>query len=420
VRRAALPLVLLAAGWALALWVGPWSDERVNDLFVYRSFAEPVLAGELPYRDVAFEYPPLAAPAIALPGVAGTGEDAFRWAFALWTLAAAMAVVLLCGALACATGGDARRAMLAAALMPLLCGALLRTHFDLFPVALLLTGLLLLCRDRPRAGLAVLGLGAMTKLFPLVAVPVALTWLVARGQRREAWQGALACAATIAVIAAAAVTVSPDGALDAVSYHLDRPVQVESSPALVLLGLDAVGAGEAKSVSSYRSDGLEHPAGDAVTSVFLTALVALVILLCVGAAGRRRAREGRRAGEAAADRGSRRLVIAGLAACAAFALCGKVLSPQFVIWVLPLGALAFAWRMHALAAAVALAALLTQVEFPAHYFDVVAREPLAIGLVAVRNLALAAVIALSVRQLQPRRQEDLLDPRRPAVAVRLD
>jgi hypothetical protein len=411
VRRAALPLVLLAAGWALTLWVAPWSDERVNDLFVYHSFAEPVLAGELPYRDVAFEYPPLAAPAIALPGVAGTGEDPFRWAFALWTLAAAMAVVILCGALARATGGEARRAMLAAALMPLLCGALLRTHFDLFPVALLLAGLLLLCHHRPRAGLAVLGLGAMTKLFPLVAVPVALAWLVARGQRRAAWQGALACAATIAVVAGAAATVSPDGALGAVRYHLDRPVQIESSPALVLLGLDAVDAGEAKSVSSHRSDGLEHPAGEAVTSVFLTALVALVALLCVGAAGGSRARQGS---------GSRRLVIAGLAACAAFALCGKVLSPQFVIWVLPLGALAFAWRMHALAAAVALAALLTQAEFPAHYFDVVAREPLAIGLVGVRNLALAAVIALSVRELQPRRQQDLLDRGRPALAVRLD
>jgi hypothetical protein len=408
-KRAALPLVLLAAGWALTLWVAPWSDERVNDLFVYRSFAEPVLAGELPYRDVAFEYPPLAAPAIAVPGVAGTGEDAFRWAFALWTLAAAAAGVLLCGALARASGGDARRAMLAAALMPLLCGALLRTHFDLFPVALLLAGLLLLCRDRPRSGLAVLGLGAMTKLFPLMAVPVALAWLVARGQRREAWQGALACAATIVVVAAAAVTVSPDGALDAVRYHLDRPVQIESSPALVLLGLDALGAGDARSVSSHRSDGLEHPAADVVTSLFLTALAALVALLCAAVAMPPRRLRGRRP-----------LVIASLAACAAFALCGKVLSPQFVIWVLPLGALAFAWRMHALAAAVALAALLTQVEFPAHYFDVVAREPLAIGLVALRNLALAAVVALSVRELQARRQQDLLDRRRPALAVSLD
>ena len=291
-RAAAAALVLLAAGWALTLWVPPWNDESVNDLFVYRSFAAPVLDGGLPYRDVAFEYPPLAVPAIALPGLAGTGEDAFRWAFALWMLAAAAAVVLLCGALARAgvaqpdrTPGASARAMLAVAATPLLCGALLRTHFDLFPVALLLAGLLLLCRERPRAGLAVLGVGAMTKVFPLVAVPVALAWLLARGRRRDAWQGALACAAVMAVITGTALVTSPDGALDAVRYHLDRPVQVESSPALVLLGLDAIGAGEARSVSAFRSDGLLHPASDVVTSLFLTALVALVALLCALAAG---------------------------------------------------------------------------------------------------------------------------------------
>ena len=415
-RRAALLAIgVLIAGWALTLWVAPWSDERVNDLFVYRTFAEPVLSGGLPYRDVAFEYPPLAAPAIALPGLAGTGEETFRWAFALWTLAAAIAVVLLCGALAGAGGigrrrggaSPARRAKFAAALMPLFCGALLRTHLDLFPVALLLAGLLLLARERPRAGLAVLGLGAATKLFPLVAVPVALAWLVARGRGREAWQGALACAAVIGTVAGAAIAISPDGALDAVRYHLDRPVQVESSPALVVLGLDAVGAGEAESVSSHRSDGLLHPAADAIASLFLTVLVAFVALLCALVA---RARSG-----------PRELVIAALAACAAFALFGKVLSPQFVIWVLPLGALAFAWRMNALAAAVALAAVLTQIEFPAHYFDVVARDPAAIALVAARNLVLAAVVALAVRELLPRRrQQELLDARGAAVAVSVD
>jgi hypothetical protein len=427
--RAALPaLGLLLAGWALTLWVAPWSDERVNDLFVYRSFAEPFLSGVLPYRDIAFEYPPLAAPLIGLPGAFGTGEESFRWAYALWTLAGAAAVVVLCGALARATGGDARRAMLAAALMPLLCGALLRTHFDLFPVALLLAGLLLLCRERPRAGLAVLGLGAMTKAFPLIAAPIALAWLAAR-RPRAAWQAALACLAVLALAGGAAVAASPDGALDAVRYHLDRPVQVESSPALVLLGLDGAGLGEATSVSSHRSDGLLHPAADALTSLFAAALVALVALLCVraGAAGRPEAgrpEAGRpEAGRPEAGRGDadgRVLVLAALAAVAGFAVLGKVFSPQFVIWVLPLGALAFAWRMHGLAAAVALVALLTQVEFPAHYFDVVTREPLAVALVAVRNLALAAVIVLAVRELQPRRQQQLLDGGRPALAVRLD
>jgi hypothetical protein len=402
-RDALAALLLLAAGWALTLWVAPWSDDRLSDLFVYRSVAVPLVDGALPYRDVPFEYPPLAVPLIELPGLLGTGEEEFRWTFALWTLGAGAAVVLLCGVLARATGGDPRRAMLAAALMPLLCGALLRTRFDLFPLALLLAGLALLCHDRPRAGLAVLGLGTMTKLFPLVAVPVALVWLVARGRRRDAWQGALACALTVAVIGLIAFAVSPGGTTDAVRYHLDRPVQLESTPAMVLLGLDAVGAGETVSIWSHRSNGLRHDASGVLAAVFAVALIGLVALLA--------ARVGRT---------PRGLVVASLAGALGFAVFGKVLSPQFVIWALPLGALAFAWGRYALAAAVALAAVLTQIEFPAHYIDVVEREPLALGLVALRNVVLLVALVLAVRELQPRRQEQLFDRRRAPLAVRLD
>jgi hypothetical protein len=406
VRRDALAaLGLLVLGWAMTLWVAPWSDERVNDLFVYRIFAEPVLAGGLPYRDVFFEYPPLAAPAIALPGLAGTAEETFRLAFAAWTLVLAGAVVLLCGALAALTGGDRRRALFAAALAPLACGALLRTHFDLAPVVLVLAALWLVCADRPRAGLALLGIGALVKGFPLVAIPVVLAWLLGRGRRREAVQGALVCLAVLVAGAGMALAVAPDGALDAVRYHLERPVQLESPAAMGLLGLDAIGAGEAVSVSSHRSDGLLHPLDDEVSALVALALVAVLAVL---------------AGLAARHGDRRRLVLASLAAVTAFAALGKVLSPQFVIWVLPLGALAFAWRLHALALAVLAAAVLTQVEFPAHYFDVVAREPLAIALVALRDLVLLAVLALSIRALRRERHEQLLDARRAALAVRLD
>jgi Glycosyltransferase family 87 len=402
-RRAAL--ALLVAGWALTLWVEPWSDERVNDLFVYRSYAEPVLAGALPYRDAFSEYPPLASPVIVLPGLVGTGAEAFRLTFASWTLLLAMAVVLLCGALAARTGGDRRRALVAAALAPLLCGALLRTHFDLAPVALTLAALWLLCTARPRAGMAVLGIGAMTKFFPLIIAPVALAWLVGRGRRREAWQGALALLAVLAAVGGAAVAASPEGAFDALRYHVERPVQVESTPALALVALDEVGLGDALSVASHRSDGLVHEADGLVSGAMLAVLAGVVALLAVCAARRPDPRS---------------LVLASLATVTAFAVLGKVLSPQFVIWILPLGVLAFAWRMYALGAAVAAAAVLTQLEFPARYFDLVAREPLPLALVTLRNAVLLAALVLAVRALQPRAEEQLLDRGRTALAVRLD
>ena len=402
-KRSPLALLLLAAGWAASLWLAPWSDEQVNDLFVYRVFTEPVLDGGLPYRDVFLEYPPLAAPAIAVPGLVGTGEEVFRAAFAGWTFLLAAAVVLLCGALAVRTGGDARRALLAAALMPLLCGALVRTHFDLAPVALLLGALLLLAGGRPRSGMGVLGLAAMTKGFPLVAAPVALAWLASRVDRRTVLQSAAALLAALALPAAAAVAMSPSGALDAVTYHVDRPVQVESLPASGLLLLDELGAGDAESVKSHRSDGLEHPAADASTLLSLAVMLSLVFLVTARASG-----------------GSRQLVLASLAAVAAFAALGKVLSPQYMLWLVPLGALAFAWRLHALAAATAAAAVLTQIEFPARYFDLVDREPFPVAVIAGRNLVLLAVVLLALRALGSARQQQLLERDRPPARVALD
>jgi Glycosyltransferase family 87 len=387
-RRAALPaLLLLAAGFAATLWLDPWADQRVNDLFVYRSFAEPVLDGALPYRDAFFEYPPLAAPAILVPALAGTGEEAYRLGFAGWAFALAAVVVLLTGALAASTGGDRRRAMLAMAAAPLLCGALIRTHFDLAPVVLTLAALVMLVRDRPRAGLALLGAGAMTKGFPLVAVPVALAWLAGRGERRAALEGAAALLLVIAALAGVAVVLSADGAADAVRYHLERPVQVESVPAMTLNALDGVGLGEVRSVASHRADGLEHPAAGAVTALVLAAMLGVVALLSVAAY---RQPDGRA------------LVLAALAAVAAFAALGKVLSPQFLLWILPLGALAFAWRLHALAAGVAAATLLTFAEFPSRYFDLVAREPLPLVLVTVRDAVLLGTIALAIAALSRR------------------
>lgn len=396
-------LLMLAAGWAATLWVAPFSDDRVNDLFVYREFAGPVLAGELPYRDVFSEYPPLAAPAIALPGVLGTEQEAFRAVFAGWTLLLAGLTVLLCGALAARTGGSRARALFAAAAMPLLLGALVRTHFDLAPVALLLAALVLLLDGRPRSGMAVLGVAAMTKGFPIVAAAPALAWVAARYGGRTVRQAVAALLAALVIPALLALAISPSGTLEAVQYQLERPVQLESAPATGVLFLDALGAGEAQSVQSHRSDGLEHPAAGALAAFGLLAMLAALAVVVA------RSRNGPRA-----------LVLGALTAVLAFAVLGKVLSPQYLLWLVPLAALAFAWRLHSLAAALAAASVLTQLEFPARYFDLVGREPVAVALVALRNIALLTALALALCELVRGRQQHLLDGERPSVGVAVD
>jgi uncharacterized membrane protein len=383
-RDAALALGVLAAAWAATLWLSPFSSDAINDLYVYRRFAESVLLGALPYRDILLEYPPLAAPAILLPGLFGTSEGVFEAVFAGWTLLLAAAGLLLTGALAARTGGSRRVALFAVAIAPLLCGAMVRTHFDLAPVVLLLGALVALCSERARLGAILLAAGALTKGFPLFAAAPVLAWMAARYSRREALETAGVIALVLAIGCGLALAASPSGALESLRFQTDRPVQVESSPASVLFLLDRAGVGDAASVDTNRSDGLEHPASGVLTFAFLAAF-ALVLALLARAAYRRPT--------------PRSLVLAALATAPAFAALGKVLSPQYMIWIVPLAALALAWREYALAIAAAAAVLLTQIEFPARYFDVVAREPGALALVGGRNLVLLGVLVLSLLAL---------------------
>jgi hypothetical protein len=199
-----------------------------------------------------------------------------------------------------------------------------------------------------------------------------------------ALRSAAALAAVMAALAGVAVGISPSGALDAIRYQTDRPVQVESLPALGTRLVDALGGARAVPVSSYRSDGLEHPAGDGLAAAFAALGAVAVALLCVGAARRR---------------DPRALVLGSLGAVAAFATFGKVLSPQYLVWVLPLGALALAWRRWWLAAAVGAATVLTFVEFPGRYFDLVAGRSFPLTVVVLRDLVLVAVVALAVREV---------------------
>jgi hypothetical protein len=77
----------------------------------------------------------------------------------------------------------------------------------------------------------------------------------------------------------------------------------------------------------------------------------------------------------------------------AFVALGKVLSPQYVIWLAPFAALCWARGERLAGALIAAAVALTQVEFPRHYLDLVTGETWVVVVVALRNAALLAALA---------------------------
>jgi hypothetical protein len=375
------PAVALAVVWGIALFNGPTADVHITDVNVYRGYADALDAGHEPYSGFAFEYPPLALVPMWLAGLTDGGSYAsYDVTFAIVMLLAALAVMPLTAVLA------RDRALTAAwivALSPLLTGAVVRTHFDFVAVALMLGALVALTRGRPTAGFALLGAGAMTKLFPALLVPVAAAWLVARRQGGDAARGAAAFAAVVAVVS---LPFLGGGYVDAYRYQLERPVQIESTPATVLFALGGSHVtGTATIPDAHGSNGLEGGPDDVVQAVFV-ALLAGTLALVVVLVARGPPEE-------------RRLLLGALAAVLAFAALGKVLSPQFLVWLVPFGALAWTWGERTLALLLAAAVLLTQLEFPARYEELVDERTSLVLLVAARNAALLAALAITLARL---------------------
>ncbi|MGZ4202577.1 MAG: hypothetical protein ACXVRH_11025, partial [Thermoleophilaceae bacterium] len=178
-RWIAAAAAVLAVCWAVTFLVSPWKNETNTDVTHFPPRAQLWVDGKLPYKDVKFEYPPLAVPLIGLPQLVKVGS--YKLGFGLIQLAFALALLALCALAAWFTDGDARLAALGVALTPLVLGALVRGYFDFAPVALTMAALVAIATWRTRLGFGVLGLSVMTKGFPLVVAPVAIAWLLGRG-----------------------------------------------------------------------------------------------------------------------------------------------------------------------------------------------------------------------------------------------
>lgn len=372
----ALAGAALLAVYGVATTVGPFSDITVNDLYVYGVYAELLHAGQLPYVDFGFEYPPLAAIPIWLAGVPGLDDATYAASFGVL-----MALCLLAAQQLAARLAGARRDGLTVAWLfvatPLLIGASLRTHFDALPIAIALGGLLALSRDRHAFGFALLGAGAMTKLFPGLLAVIAIVWLAGRREWRSALRGG---AVFSAVVVAISLPLAGAGYVDSFEFHLDRPVQIESTPASVLF---ALGGSEVTGTNlrpdRFKSNGLDGGHADAVEAVF--AVLLILALAFIGWLATRRPHV-------------RHMVLCGFAALLAFVTLGKVFSPQYVIWLAPFAALAWVWRMRAVALLTAAAIALTHVEFPSRYFDLINVQTDVVVIVAARNALLLVALAV--------------------------
>jgi uncharacterized membrane protein len=381
---AALGGALFLACWAL-IHHGVLGREQIRDTPIYERYGEAMTHGQVPYRDFDVEYPPAALPTFVLPALGEQSSAEYDRRFEGLMAALGVACVLLVAAVS-----SSFWAPLAVGLSPLLLGSVVLSRFDLWPAALTVAAVALLVAGRFRLASGTLGLAIAAKLYPIVLAPIAVAHVWRSRGRREAF----VCAGLVAGVFAAVVlpfaALSPGGVWHAFWVQAGRPLQIESLGAGLLLAAHQLFGLDLTMESSHGSQNLAGGAAD--TLAVLSTLAQAAVLIAIWILYAR--------GPATRDR----LLIACAAAVCAFVAFGKVLSPQFLIWLVPLVPLIRGRRGLVASGILAAALVLTQLWFPSRYWELALEfDPFASWLVVARDLVLVGLTALLVARLEPSR-----------------
>jgi uncharacterized membrane protein len=338
-RVAALvALLTLLALIGNALWITSLDS---LDLLVYHCYAAafwqgaPVLhqagtqacaplwsAPPVRYHSFPHEYPPLALAVFSLPLLC-------PW----WSYSTAF-VILMAACLLLATAALLWRGHLEAAIgLPvyaLLAGwSFTLERYDLLVGLGVLASLWLAQRGRLAGATVALALATALKLLPVVLLPLLLIWC--KRQEGGRWRLDLLAlfAAIVLVCEAPALLLDPSALWSPLQYEFSRPLHIESLGGVLLWLSSNAGLGTAPNLTggpymvfSYNS--LNVAGG---TQAFWGA-VPLALGLAAAALVYRRAWRG----EDSLGRGYVLLLLAVIAS-------GKVLSPQYLLWLLPAVAL---------------------------------------------------------------------------------
>jgi hypothetical protein len=362
-------LLLLLFVYKVHVFPGP--DVTSDVSVIYQGWYEVLRTGTFPLDDVTWQYPPAAALAILSPALL-PGLDYASAFFVLVLLAdlAALALLVYAGR---RPGKRLRGAWVWVAGVPLL-GPTVYARYDVMVTAVAVAALLAGSRH-PRLMGALAGFGAMLKVWP------ALLLLGVRG--RGGWGAA---AVTVAGLAALFAVTMP-GAFAFLTFQRDRGTEVESLGSLVFHVARHHGW-DGEVLLNYGSVEFLGPWVNVVSTAALT-LTGMAfgwLLLWRLLATRFEAHT---------------MADTAFVAVLMFTTTSRVISPQYLVWLVGLAAVCLCFRVSRMgvpAALVLVACFVTVLEFPLWFGDVVASTPLGITLLAVRNglLVLASVLAARV------------------------
>ena len=339
----------------------------------------------MPYRDFLVEYPPGFFLAALPPAWVARDGRAYLLLFQSLMAGALTAAFVLMRQAALRIGRPIASGRLAAwAALGALALGVVTTHRCDAAVALTvaLASWALVTGRAVALGVAV-AIAVCLKGVPLLIAPLIVMHAVRDRRLRALGVAGLAGGLAGTAIGLPAMLAAGKTLIEMARYHLDRPLQIETIWGGVL-GL--LHAASPASIVVEKTFGSTNLVGR-FTATFLVAsnVVTLLGLLAVYVATWRRLET-----SDPAERG--RAALEGIAASlAVYIACAKVCSPQYLVWLLPIGLVLSLTHQRRRCLALLMAALtLTQLIYPISYAALESLRPWACLLVIVRNLLLLA------------------------------
>ena len=351
----------------------------------------------VPYRDYLVEYPPGFFAAALPPAWLAADADAYvKWFAAFMALAMTGAFVLVARAVE-RGGGDRAPAvgptMAWAALGLLLLGVVATHRFDATVALALAASAWAAAARRPIVLGVAVGSAIAIKLTPALVVPLYAMLAMRERRGRDLALAGAAAGLTILAFLLPALASAGGHMVDMLRYHADRPVQIESSWGALLGLVHAVAPGAAVVEKTFGSTNVAGPFGPAANRLATLATVSGLLAVYVFT-WRRLARPGSAAR-------ARTTFAASAAVFAVFIACGKLSSPQYLVWILPLGLVLSLADGDRAGLVLFLAVLaLTQIVYPIRYARLEALRPGPCALVLARNVGLL-VWALRLLRREP-------------------
>ncbi|MFE2304214.1 glycosyltransferase 87 family protein [Streptomyces sp. NPDC059445] len=354
------------------VYVFPGPDVTSDVSVIYHGWYEVLQDGRFPLHDVTWQYPPAASLAILSPALLPFLD--YAHAFFVLAFVADLVVFGLLLFAGSRPGRSVRGAWVWMVGVPLL-GPTVYARYDVMVTAVAVAALLAGSRH-PRLMGALTGFGAMVKVWPVL--------LLLGAVRGRAWAWAAGTATGIAAVFFATMP----GAFSFLTFQRDRGTEVESLGSLVFHVARHHGW-NGRVLLNYGSVEFVGPYVDVVSTaaLVLTGLAFGWLILWRLCAKRFL---------------SHTLADAAFVAVLMFTTTSRVISPQYLVWLVGIAAVCLcfrAGRMALPAFLVLVACFVTVLEFPTWFGDVVGSTDLGITLLVLRNGLLVAASVLAAREL---------------------